>query len=85
MKGGIANAAGVFTLDGVYRVKGALIKKNKQRKTKMPPTHLDRWREGEKKRGKYKRKPNLRSNLLRRFASSDFEIRLDVTQANEKK
>lgn len=67
------------------RFKGALIKKENQRKTKAPPTQSDRWREGEKKRVKYKRKPNLRSNLLGRFASSDFEIRLDVTQANEKK
>lgn len=42
--------------------------------------------EGEgKNRGEYKRNANLRSNWLPHLVSSDFEIRLEVTQANEKK
>lgn len=53
-----------------------------------PPTHepdIRRERENEKERQKGKKKDNLKGNLLLHFVSSDFEIRLEVTQVNEKK
>lgn len=50
-----------------------------------PPPTSQTYGENEKERQKGKKKDNLKGNLLLHFVSSDFEIRLEVTQVNEKK
>lgn len=63
------------------RVKSLLIK-NHENEKRQQPSQTD---EGKEKGTGEKGKANLTSNWLPNFVRTDFEIRLDVTEANEKK